>query len=88
MIASLARYPSLPVAAIVGPPGPAGASAVTRYDVLSPAGTWTINHDLGRVPIVQPYLASGEQIIADIVASDTTITVIFGQPTAGFILAS
>lgn len=72
----------------IGPRGRAGdgGSGAQRYDV-SLAGTWIINHDLGRIPIVHVYIGSGELVIADVTASDTQITVVFGSPQQGFVMA-
>lgn len=88
MLTAVQRKPEAPIAAIVGPsggPGPAGAPV--RIDA-SLAATWILPHGLGRVPMVQAFLASGELIGADVVADASAITVTFGQPTAGFVLAS
>jgi hypothetical protein len=88
MLESVRRNPALPIAAIVGLVGPAGpAGEARRYDVSSPAGTWILPHDLGRVPSVAVYLASGEAVIADVSASTTTITVTFATAQTGFVLA-
>jgi hypothetical protein len=57
----------------------------TRINQSSPAATWILSHSLGRVPIVQVYLDSGELVGADVTASSTTISVTFAQATSGFI---
>lgn len=78
-----------PIAAIIGPPGPAGPAGESRvYEVANEAGTWIIPHDLGRLPQVQVYLATGELVLADVAATTTTITITFASPTAGFVVAS
>ena len=64
------------------------AGPPSRFDVVSPAGTWTITHGLGRVPAVQVFLASGEAILPDITVDATHITATFASPRAGFVLAS
>lgn len=90
MSAALARDPSTPIAAVIGPPGPAGmggaGGAPTRIDA-SLAATWILPHPIGRVPMVQVFLGSGEQVIADVTANTTTITVSHASPQTGFVLA-
>lgn len=73
------------VVAVIGPAGPPGSGAL-RIDVTAPAATWILPHPFGRVPMVQVYLASGELIGADVVASATTITVTHAAPLAGFVV--
>lgn len=90
MSQAVLRNPSAPIAAIIGPPGPQGpagaASAPLRINA-SLAATWTLSHGLGRVPTVQVYLNSGEQVLTDVQASTTQITATFPSPQAGFVLA-
>ena len=93
MSAAVLRNPAAPIAAIIGPPGPAGpqgaagaGSAPLRINASS-AATWVLSHSLARVPTVQVYLASGEQVLTDVQASSTQITVTFPSPQAGFVLA-
>lgn len=96
MIAALGRDPALPVAAIIGPPGPAGpagpqgpagaGSTPLRLDAAL-AATWVLNHGLGRVPSVQVYLSTGENVLSDIAATTSQITVTFPSPQQGFVLA-
>ena len=57
-----------------------------RFDAPLSA-TWIIPHGLGRIPMVQIYLSSGELVMTDVVATQTTITVTFNQPVQGFVLA-
>jgi hypothetical protein len=87
MVGAIARDPVAPIAGVIGPPGPAGGPPL-RIDQASPAATWTLAHGLGRIPMVQTFLANGEPVIADIVATATQITVTHAQPQAGFVLAS
>lgn len=87
MIAALERTPSTPIAAVIGPAGPPGSGAV-RIDQSAPAATWILPHAFGRVPAVQAYLASGEQVTTDIVATSTTITVTFAAAQSGFVIAA
>lgn len=74
------------IAAVVGPPGPAGPSGgAFRVDVTA-AATWIIPHSLGRVPGVQLFLATGEQVHSDVDADSTHVTVTFPAPVSGFAL--
>lgn len=93
MLEAAARNPELPLAAIIGPPGPAGpqgpagaGSAPLRLDAAL-ASTWVLNHGLGRVPTAQVYLSSGENVLSDLSATTTQITVTFPSPQQGFVLA-
>ena len=88
MAAAIARDPATPIAAIVGPPGPPGppGSAPVRIDAAL-AATWILPHALGRVPMVQVFLGSGEQAIADVASGTATITVTHASPQTGFVLA-
>lgn len=88
MAEALARNPALPIAAIVGPPGLPGPAAAPQRIDASLAATWILTHAFGRVPTVQVFLGSGEQVIADVTASATTITVTHASPQQGFVLAS
>jgi len=51
------------------------------------AATWILDHSLGRIPAVQVFIGSGEQVLADVDASATTITVTHASPQSGFVLA-
>jgi hypothetical protein len=93
MLEALGRDPALPVAAIVGPPGPAGlqgpagAGSAPLQLNASLAATWVLGHSLGRVPTVQVYLSTGETVLTDVTATTTQITVTFPSPQQGFVLA-
>jgi hypothetical protein len=94
MAQALTGEPLLPIAAIVGPPGRAGPigpagpqGSPLRLDA-SLAATWILPHPLGRVPMVQAVLASGESVIADVSATATAVTVVFAAPQQGFALLS
>lgn len=87
MAEAIGRHPEAPIAAIIGPAGPPGIGAV-RIDQSAPAATWILPHAFGRVPAVQAYLASGEQVTTDIVATSTTITVTFAAAQSGFVIAA
>lgn len=51
----------------------------------TPAGSWIIAvpASFGRRPNVAVYLATGEEVHADVTASTSTVTVTFATPTAG-----
>lgn len=68
---------------VQGTPGP--QSAPQRIDFPS-AATWIFEHSLGRVPMVDVYLAGGERVITDVNATDFNVSVIHAQPQAGFAL--
>ena len=90
MSQAILRNPAAPIAAIIGPPGPqgpVGAAAAPLHINASLASTWTLPHTLARVPTVQVYLTSGEQVLTDVQATTTQITVTFPSPQAGFVLA-
>lgn len=93
---AVARAPDLPIAAVIGPPGPTGATGATgptgmplRIDATL-SSTWILSHGLGHIPMVQVFLdaagSAGEQAIADVEASATTITVTHASPQSGFVL--
>jgi hypothetical protein len=87
---AVARDPAYPIAAIIGPAGPAGpagASVVPLRLNATNSATWILNHSLGRIPTVQVFIGSGEQVLADVDASATTITVTHASPQSGFVLA-
>lgn len=48
-----------------------------------PLSTWTFAHQLHRIPVVSVYV-DGEEVEADVTATDTTVTIEFPAPTAGF----
>lgn len=55
------------------------------FTQTTPLGSWVIPHGLARVPAVSVYIG-GEQVIADVTASDTTVTVAFAAPQSGYAL--
>lgn len=91
MVEAATRNSELPIAAIVGPPGPAGSGAGSseplRIDQIAPAATWILPHTLGRIPTVHVYLTGDEPVIADVAVTTTQITVTFPSPQQGFVLA-
>jgi len=74
---------------IQGPQGPAGTGASTyvKFDITTASASWSVNHALGRIPIVQVYLSTGEKIYPDIYATNTNIAVVFAAATTGYIVA-
>jgi len=87
MAQALERDPTIPVAALIGPPGPAGPTAAPLRLDSSLAATWILPHSLGRMPTVQVFLGSGEPVLTDVVADPDQITVTFPAPQQGFVLA-
>lgn len=87
---ALARDPAQAIAAIVGPPGPPGPAATPLRIDASLAATWILPHAFGRAPMVQVFLGSGgsegEQVIADVSASASTVTVTHASPQQGYVL--
>ncbi len=45
--------------------------------------TWVINHPLGRRPNVALFTTDGEEVEADIIASNTVVTITLPGPMAG-----
>lgn len=71
-----------------GPPGPAGpaaggAGSAQVHTQATPAATWTIPHSFGRRPVTAVFDAAGAQMLADISADASAVTVTFANPTAG-----
>ena len=92
MTEALTRLPETPIAALIGPPGPQGpqgpqgpTGAPQRIDA-SLAATWILPHGFAREPMDQVFLGSGEQVIADVSATPTTVTVTHASPQSGFVL--
>jgi hypothetical protein len=92
MIDALTRDPNAVIAAILGNPGepgppgdPGTIGAPLRIDA-SLASTWILTHSLGRIPAVQLFLATGEQVLTDTVVDNNTLTVIFATPQSGFVI--
>jgi hypothetical protein len=88
MALALERNPELPVAAVIGPPGPIGpgGAAPVRIDA-SLAATWVLANPLGRIPTVHVFLGSSEPVLTDVQATASQITVTFPTPQQGFVLA-
>lgn len=66
-----------------GPPGAPGIPLGVELFQVVPAAFWSFTHALGRKPNVTLYDTSGEEIISDVLATDTTVTVLFATPIAG-----
>lgn len=69
------------LASLVGPPG-GGAGSAQVFTQSSPSASWSITHTFGRLPLVDLYVA-GQQVEADVEATDSTVSVTFPAPTAG-----
>jgi hypothetical protein len=54
---------------------------------LSPQAYWSFTHPLGREPVVQVYV-SGELVLADVTATDTTVSIQFPAPAVGVVVVS
>jgi hypothetical protein len=65
------------LASLVG----AGGATVTHTQ-STPLATWTIPHTLGRLPLVSVYVA-GSEVLADIDATSSSVTITFATPTSG-----
>lgn len=73
----------LALAAVLGSTGGISNSGIL-HNQMTPAMTWTINHNLGFVPSVEVYSVGGAEIDADVLhisANQTQIN--FVTPTAG-----
>ncbi len=67
-----------------GPTGPPGAVDDYVFTQGTPAATWTINHNLGRKPLVSLLTVGGMEMNADILhVSVNQVQVNFAQATAG-----
>jgi len=68
-----------------GPPGEQGeAWTAFTYEQLSPATTWTINHDLGYRPSVELLDATNREIDGDVYHTTINQTIVmFNIPVAG-----
>ena len=64
------------------PPVTPTPGASVEYIQSIPAATWTITHNLGRVPSVQVFI-DGELVETDVVSTSTVTTVTFPSPQSG-----
>jgi len=75
--------PSSAVQANNAPHVTIGAGAAELHNQAAPAATWTISHSLDRRPAVTVYLATGEEVFADVTADTTQVVITFASPQAG-----
>lgn len=62
----------------------AGTGASYQHVQSSPASTWSINHELGTMPVVAVVSNAGALLFAEVSYPDTdNIVITFGQPYAG-----
>jgi hypothetical protein len=54
----------------------------TAYPQTLASSSWSFSHTLGRVPAVTIYVA-GEQVEADVNATETTVSITFSTPVTG-----
>jgi hypothetical protein len=73
----------------VGPPANGGAGAASYLHTQSVASaTWTVNHNLGREPVIQVLTAGGVEMEAAIVhVSSNQAQVNFASPQTGRVRA-
>lgn len=65
--------------------GAGGGATVQQFNQASPLATWTINHNLGRTPIVQIFSVGGMELLADVINPTANQTQVrFASPTAGY----
>lgn len=63
-----------------------GGAATQQFNQPTPAATWTINHNLGRTPMVQVFSVGGMELLAEIVNPTVNQTQVrFASPTAGYV---
>lgn len=81
----------------MGPPGASDPEAIAEavadwmadnpqtfvHDQLAPVSTWVIPHPLERRPGVTVFLATGEEVEADVTASSTVVSITFPAPMVG-----
>lgn len=67
---------------VVYPPGVVAELGEVKVQSAA-AATWSFSHSLGRLPTVALYLASGEEVETDIVASTTQVVATWPSPIAG-----
>ena len=57
-------------------------SVGVEFVQVSPLASWTIPHNLGRKPSVCVYV-DGEEVLADVSASNSSVTISFASPQVG-----
>ena len=72
-----------------GPAGVAGPGSIAPFNFLTPATTWTINHNQGRRVFVGLFSVGGLEMYAEVLqVSINQVLVTFDSPTAGYAIIS
>lgn len=72
-----------------GPSGAAGPGSIAPFNFLTPATTWTINHNQGRRVLVGLFSVGGLEMYAEVLqVSINQVLVTFDSPTAGYAIIS
>jgi len=76
---------------IQGPAGPSGGgtggtSSSIEFIQASAAASWSFAHNLGRRPLAQVFLTSGELVISDVSVTTTHVYVTFAVAQSGFVV--
>ena len=72
-----------------GPAGAAGPGSIAPFNFLTPATTWTINHNQGRRVLVGLFSVGGLEMYAEVLqVSINQVLVTFDSPTAGYAIIS
>jgi hypothetical protein len=66
---------------VQGDPGQEGVLPAYTFD--TPIGTWSIEHNLGRLPVVALYDVAGHPQLQDSVVTETHVVVTWPFPVAG-----
>jgi hypothetical protein len=79
------RAPRMVSVGVQGPPGINGDSLSDfNQTFLSPLLQWTINHNLGREPLVSVKTVGGMEVLGDVIhISPNQLLVNFAEPMAG-----
>ncbi len=74
---------------LVGPPGPPGPGAeVFEYSPPTAQAEWVLNHNFGRLPVVQVLSPGGFEVEAEVAhVSTNQARVYFNQPQQGTAIA-
>lgn len=72
-----------PVGSIRGPAGPPGSGAAFVHAQTTPASTWTIAHDLGRIPNAVTVYIGGQVVVTDTTVDATHVVLEFPSPETG-----
>lgn len=77
---------------LVGPPGPAGPAGpgaeVFEYSPPTAQAEWVLNHNFGRLPVVQVLSPGGFEVEAEVAhVSTNQARVYFNQPQQGTAIA-